>query len=97
MLKMTLATRAVLRALLTDPGREMYGREIGALAELPSGTVTPILRRLTDARWVECRAEEVDTSEAGRPRRNYYKLTSTGEQAARAGNRAYAKLSEETR
>ena len=39
-------TQAVLRALLTDPTHEMYGLEICAQAELPSGTIHPILARL---------------------------------------------------
>jgi hypothetical protein len=45
-LRMTIPTQLVLQALLTDPGRELYGLEIGTAAGLPSGTVHPILARL---------------------------------------------------
>ncbi|NEL56303.1 PadR family transcriptional regulator, partial [Modestobacter sp. CPCC 205119] len=38
-LRMTLTTQRVLEALLEDPGRERYGREIGEAAGLRSGTV----------------------------------------------------------
>jgi PadR family transcriptional regulator, regulatory protein PadR len=35
--RMTIPTQLVLRALLEDPTRELYGVEIGAAAGLPSG------------------------------------------------------------
>ena len=44
--RMTLTTQLVLRALLANPGREMYGREIMQAASLATGTVYPILARL---------------------------------------------------
>ena len=47
---MTIPTQLVLRTLLVDPSRELYGVEIGAAAGLPSGTVHPILARLGDRR-----------------------------------------------
>jgi PadR family transcriptional regulator PadR len=79
--RMTLATKAVLRVLLD--GGELYGREIGALADLPSGTVTPILLRLVQEGWLESRREDIDPREAGRPVRNYYTLTEQGTKSAR--------------
>jgi len=44
--RMTITTQLVLRALLAEPTREMYGLEICAEAGLPSGTIHPILARL---------------------------------------------------
>ena len=41
--RMTLPTQLVLRALLEEPSREMYGLEICARAGLQSGTIHPIL------------------------------------------------------
>jgi DNA-binding PadR family transcriptional regulator len=75
---MTLPTQLVLRALIADPGREMYGLEIGTAAGLASGTIHPILARLEGCRWLESRWEELDPHEAGRPRRRYYRLTPDG-------------------
>jgi PadR family transcriptional regulator, regulatory protein PadR len=71
---MTLPTQRVLRTLLEDPQREMYGLEICAAAGLPSGTIHPILARLENIGWLRSQWENIDPSEAGRPRRRYYRL-----------------------
>ena len=44
--RMTLPTQLVLRAMLAEPTQEMYGLQICQAAELPSGTIHPILARL---------------------------------------------------
>ena len=82
--RMTIPTQLVLRALLEDPTRELYGVEIGTAAGLPSGTVHPILARLERVRWLESRWEDIDIRAAGRPARRYYRLTAVGVQSARA-------------
>ena len=71
---MTLPTQLVLRELLSDPAREMYGLEICAAAGLPSGTIHPILARLEKVGWLRSRWEDVDPAAQGRPRRRYYSL-----------------------
>ena len=81
--RMTIPTQLVLRALLADPTREMYGAELGAAAGLPSGTVHPILARLEGIRWLESRWENVNPRVEGRPARRYYRLTAGGMEAAR--------------
>lgn len=81
---MTLTTQLVLRALLEEPSKEMYGLEICSKAGLPSGTIHPILARLEKAEWLESRWEEVDPREKGRPRRRYYRLSKDGAVRARA-------------
>src|SRR3954451_1013019 len=88
--RMTIPTQRVLRVLLADLGAEFYGIEIGESAELPSGTVHPILARLERVGWVESRWEDIDPRTAGRPARRYYRLTATGaEEARHALARAY--------
>ena len=88
--RMTIPTQLVLRSLLEDPTRELYGIEIGAAAGLPSGTIHPILARLEGLGWVESRWEDIDTRAEGRPARRYYRLTAAGVQSARlALARAY--------
>jgi PadR family transcriptional regulator PadR len=82
--RMTLTTQLVLRALLAEPGAELYGAQIGAAAGLMSGTVHPILARLEAAGWVSSRWEEIDPVQAGRPARRYYRLTGDGIEQARA-------------
>jgi PadR family transcriptional regulator, regulatory protein PadR len=81
--RMTIPTQRVLRALLAEPTRELYGVEIGAEAGLPSGTIHPILARLEGVRWIESRWESIDPREQGRPARRYYRLTASGVELAR--------------
>lgn len=80
---MTLPTQLVLRAMLTEPTQEMYGLQIGQAAELPSGTIHPILARLEACGWLESHWEDIDPTRAGRPRRRYYRLTPDGVELAR--------------
>ncbi|MDF3141602.1 MULTISPECIES: PadR family transcriptional regulator [unclassified Streptomyces] len=69
--------KVLLAATSDDPA---WGLKICEEADLGSGTVYPILERLVDAGWVTRYAE---TSEhPGRPKRYYYELTATGQQAA---------------
>ena len=81
--RMTLPTQLVLRAMLAEPSREMYGLQIGQSAELPSGTVHPILARLEGWGWLESRWEDIDPAKEGRPRRRYYRLSAEGAECAR--------------
>lgn len=82
--RMTLPTLLVLRAMLTEPAREMYGLEICKAAELRSGTIHPILARLERCGWLESRWEDIAPAEEGRPRRRYYRLSPKGADRARA-------------
>jgi PadR family transcriptional regulator PadR len=81
--RMTLPTQLVLRALLAEPGREMYGLQICEAAGLPSGTIHPILARFERLGWLESRWEDIKPEEQGRPRRRYYRLTEDGAERAR--------------
>ena len=80
---MTLPTQLVLRAMLAEPSHEMYGLQISQAAELPSGTIHPILARLEACGWLESRWEDIDPAEQGRPRRRYYRLSPDGAERAR--------------
>lgn len=80
---LTVQTMRLLRVLLDSPEEWHYGLGMAEEADLKSGTLYPILRRLTDAGWLERKWEDVDPSEAGRPRRRLYRLTGDGAVAAR--------------
>ncbi|PRY63855.1 PadR family transcriptional regulator [Knoellia remsis] len=82
--RMTGPTRAVLDVLLAAPDADHYGLAIGAATRLPSGTIHPILARLESAGWLTSSWEDIDPSEAGRPRRRLYRLTHDGRAEARA-------------
>jgi DNA-binding PadR family transcriptional regulator len=87
---MTQTTQAVLRVLLDDPAKDLYGLEICAATGLPSGTVHPILARFESLGWLDSSWEQVDPREQGRPRRRYYRLKANGTGLARdALARAY--------
>ena len=81
--KMTIPTQRVLRVFLDDVSAQRYGMEIMDIAELPSGTVHPILARLEGLGWVESQWEDVDPRAEGRPPRRYYRLTASGVGQAR--------------
>ena len=81
--KMTIPVQLVLRAMLIEPTREMYGLQICQDAGLPSGTVHPILARLERMGWLESHWEDVVPQEEGRPRRRYYRFTNDGAERAR--------------
>jgi DNA-binding PadR family transcriptional regulator len=94
---MTIPSQLVLQVLLEDPQRELYGRELGEAAGLPSGTIHPILARFEATGWLESRWEDIDASAAGRPARRYYRLTQDGAvQAREALQRAYRGRSRQT-
>jgi DNA-binding PadR family transcriptional regulator len=81
--RMTEPTQRVLRMLVDDPTAEKYGLEIGKAVGLAPGTVQPILHKFEEIGWLESRFEEIDPSDAGRPRRRYYRLTPDGAEFAR--------------
>src|SRR5690242_18439079 len=86
--RMTQALQLVLQAMLVHPEHEMYGLQICEAAGLPSGTIHPILARLERIGWLESRWEETDPSDAGRPRRRYYRLSEDGAEKAHAALQA---------
>ena len=81
--RMTQTTQAVLRAMLDEPGKDLYGLEICAATGLPSGTVHPILARFETLGWLDSSWEQIDPREQGRPRRRYYRLNNNGISLAR--------------
>jgi PadR family transcriptional regulator, regulatory protein PadR len=81
--RMTEPTQRVLRTLLDDPTAEKYGLEICKAVKLAPGTVHPLLYKFEELGWLESRFEEIDPSDAGRPRRRYYRLTPDGAEFAR--------------
>ncbi len=73
------STLAVLKVLVDAHGEPVYGLDIARRADLASGTLYPILDRLSRDGLLEGSWEDCDPSEAGRPRRRYYRLTAEGE------------------
>ena len=76
--RISLQTLQVLEAFLENPTDELSGADVQKRSRIASGTLYPILLRLESAGWFVSRWESIDPSEAGRPRRRLYRLTSTG-------------------
>lgn len=74
-------TAALLGVLLEQPRKWRHGYELSNETGLKSGTLYPILMRLSDRGLLESKWQEA--AEAGRPRRHMYKLSSAGIAAAR--------------
>ncbi|WP_350174599.1 MarR family transcriptional regulator [Erythrobacter sp.] len=88
--RLTPQTVRVLAGIFDNPGSS--GAEICKLTSLPSGTVYPILARLEGAGWLRSNWENIDPSEAGRPRRRFYSLTAEGAREAKSGASEVARL-----
>src|SRR3954465_6700187 len=74
-------TLQLFAALLDDPPRWRYGYDLSKQTALASGTLYPILMRLTDQRLLETKWEP--SEEPGRPPRHMYRLTADGAVLAR--------------
>ncbi|MFJ8534160.1 PadR family transcriptional regulator [Streptomyces sp. NPDC093591] len=84
--RMTLQTQLVLRTLLETPAKARYGLELSHAAGLPTGTIHPILARLEAAGWLESFWEDqsqIEKTDPPRPRRRYYRFTTSGAESAR--------------
>lgn len=70
----------VLRALAADPLQWRYGYELGVEVALRSGSLYPILVRLSDRELLESMWET--DPPPGRPPRHLYRLTGPGREYA---------------
>jgi len=82
-------TIRVLAALLDHPRQWRHGYDISTDTGLSSGTLYPLLMRLSDRGMLESKWAE--PTQPGRPPRHLYRLTAEGvvfarEQTAEAGN-----------
>ena len=81
MQRLTRTTARALLAFLETPRSWRYGYDLMKVADLSSGTLYPLLARLTDDGWLESRWEKSELP--GRPPRQLYRLTATGRMQAR--------------
>jgi DNA-binding PadR family transcriptional regulator len=76
---------ALLGALAARPREWHHGYELMKQTNLLSGTLYPLLMRMTDQGLVE--AEWRDPAQPGRPARHAYRLTAAGIALAQAAER----------
>jgi PadR family transcriptional regulator, regulatory protein PadR len=84
--RLTVPTLKVLNSLIAS-STELSGADLIRTCHLPSGTLYPILIRLEEYGWVKSRWEDLDPSEAGRPRRRLYTITKVGAANAAAATK----------
>jgi DNA-binding PadR family transcriptional regulator len=70
-------TQAVCSVFLETPGDWLHGYDISKRLGIASGTLYPILMRLSDRGHLEAKWAESPAS--GRPPRHIYRLTTSGE------------------
>ncbi|MBK8248825.1 MAG: helix-turn-helix transcriptional regulator [Gemmatimonadetes bacterium] len=81
MQRLTRTATRTLVAFLDAPRSWRHGYDLMKLADVSSGTLYPLLARLTEDGWLESRWEESEFQ--GRPPRQLYRLTATGRAEAR--------------
>jgi PadR family transcriptional regulator PadR len=74
-------TRVLLAAMLQQPRSWHYGYELSKQTGLKSGTLYPLLIRLSDQRLLE--SEWREPERPGKPPRHAYRLTASGVTFAR--------------
>lgn len=67
-------------ALMERPQDQHWGYELSKRADIRSGVLYPLLRRMLEERWLEDGWEDRETVK-GRPPRRYYELTDKGREA----------------
>jgi DNA-binding PadR family transcriptional regulator len=72
---------------MSCPAYGLSGAEIARTTGLASGTLYPILFRLEKSAWLQSEWEDINPSEAKRPRRRLYRVTALGEAETRAAFR----------
>jgi len=90
---MSRQTHRLLQAMLTAPLNWRYGYELLQQTGLKSGTLYPILMRLSDQGLLEAKWREPEFN--GRPPRHAYRLTPEGRAFARALEPAAVQFAEQ--
>jgi DNA-binding PadR family transcriptional regulator len=81
MQRLTRTMTRTLLAFLESPRSWRYGYDLMKVADLSSGTLYPLLARLSDDGWLESQWQ--DSELPGKPPRQLYRLTATGRVQAR--------------
>ena len=81
-------TLALLAALMDQPRAWQHGYELSKATNLKSGTLYPILIRLSDQGFLDSRWK--DAEQPGRPPRHVYRLTANGLALARESMKVLA-------
>lgn len=89
-LRLSRQTLLVLDAFLEQAEQWKYGYDLSRVTGLKSGTLYPILMRLTERKLLEA---DWEPGEPGKPPRHMYRFTPEGLRFARANASAHASSS----
>jgi hypothetical protein len=73
-IRMTANVARVLRVFVDEPEAQHHGAELLKRLRISSGTLYPVLARLTGAGLLTVETEEASPSELGRPARRLYTI-----------------------
>ncbi len=73
-IRMTANVARVLRVFVDEPEAQHHGAELLKRLRISSGTLYPVLARLTTAGLLTVETEEASPSELGRPARRLYTI-----------------------
>lgn len=76
--RITVPFTKVLSVFISHPKKEYSGADICRETGLKSGTVYPMLLKMTENGWLKNEWENVDPKKVGRPKRRMYVLTEKG-------------------
>ena len=76
--RLSLQGLRVLQMFAASPCESVAGVDVRKATGLSTGTLYPILLRFEEAGWLTSKWENVDPSEAGRPRKRLYRISSSG-------------------
>ena len=77
-MRTTNALVQVAVALMERPGDRHWGYDLSKRADVRSGVLYPILRRMLEEGWLTDGWEETTGQRPGRPPRRYYEITEAG-------------------
>jgi hypothetical protein len=76
--RITVAFLRILAFFITHEKNFYCGSDVMKQLNLPSGTIYPLLIRMTRAGWLNRELEDVNPKEVGRPAKRFYRISSTG-------------------
>lgn len=77
-MRRTTAVVQVAAALMERPGDRHWGYDLSKRAQVRSGVLYPVLRRMLEEGWLSDGWEEPAQERAKRPPRRYYEITERG-------------------
>lgn len=76
--RVTVAFLRILEFFVLNEKSSYCGADVMKYLNLPSGTVYPLLTRMTNSGWLNRELENVNPKLVGRPAKRFYQISNTG-------------------